>query len=559
MIHQLNSPIDAPSSDERSTVSSAGNPSALRRLWFILVFNALFFAWTIVHPARHTIVATVANIADFAGPLIAGTWCAYDWYRNRHQGLLSSGLRVTLALGLGSLFYGIGDTIWAYYECIAHRQCPFPSWCDVFYLAAYPVLFAGVLLMPSQKTSTAARVRVLFDSLMIMAALVTFSWYFFLGPTILAGGDSTLAKILSAAYPGADIVLLCCLLLLTGHNAGRVSRSVIVCLSVGLISIITSDTIFGIQSLKNTYESGHWIDVGWAFGYMLMAYAGTQFFRQEAVNHNLEIATSDERNPILWRSLLPYAFVPAVAVLLWFTDRAADNKVLENGVQVGASVLLALILIRQVFALVENSHLYGYLTDAYKELQAARTTLELHNEALIEANIRLENLSLTDGLTGVRNHRAFQDELHQRCVVAGNRGTALSVVMLDVDSFKQYNDTFGHPAGDSVLKRVAELLSSALRANELIARYGGEEFALLLPNTSREDATSTAERLRAMLSASTWQHRPITASFGVATSVGGHVDPSLLVSEADQAMYISKSRGRNCVTHFEKINGLKTA
>ena len=173
--------------------------------------------------------------------------------------------------------------------------------------------------------------------------------------------------------------------------------------------------------------------------------------------------------------------------------------------------------------------------------------MEKANTELERVNARLEALATQDGLTGLKNHRAFQDRLAQEVAYARRYDRPLSLVMLDVDHFKQYNDTYGHPAGDEVLLRVAEKLRDAVRDNDYAARYGGEEFVLILPQTDTETAVQIAERCRIALEEAVWRYRPVTASLGVASLLPEHQDGVELLTEADRLLYQAKFRGRNQV------------
>ena len=130
---------------------------------------------------------------------------------------------------------------------------------------------------------------------------------------------------------------------------------------------------------------------------------------------------------------------------------------------------------------------------------------------------KLAALATTDGLTGLTNHRAFQERLVEEVRRSERYGTALSVVFLDVDHFKNYNDQYGHPEGDAVLRGVAGLLRETARETDLVARYGGEEFVIILPQTESGAAFGVAERIRASIETAPWPLYPVTASFGVAT------------------------------------------
>jgi len=123
----------------------------------------------------------------------------------------------------------------------------------------------------------------------------------------------------------------------------------------------------------------------------------------------------------------------------------------------------------------------------------------------------------------------------------------LSLILMDVDRFKAFNDTFGHLAGDEVLRQVARLLGESARTTDVVARFGGEEFAILLPNTDLQGAASLAERFRVAIESAPWKRRRVTASFGVAAVTPEMADASALVSGADAALYRAKMSGRNRV------------
>ncbi|MDX2010920.1 MAG: diguanylate cyclase [Myxococcaceae bacterium] len=188
-------------------------------------------------------------------------------------------------------------------------------------------------------------------------------------------------------------------------------------------------------------------------------------------------------------------------------------------------------------------------------LQAERENLERtvteRTRELQDANARLERLAVTDGLTGLFNHRRFQEALHSELLRCERHKRPLAVLMLDVDFFKKVNDSMGHPAGDELLRRLAEVLSKDLRQTDLIARYGGEEFAVLLPETTKAEALQVGERMREAVEArinenTTWPQR-ITVSVGVATFPEDAKSAEDLLEAADQALYVAKRQGRNRV------------
>ncbi len=173
-------------------------------------------------------------------------------------------------------------------------------------------------------------------------------------------------------------------------------------------------------------------------------------------------------------------------------------------------------------------------------------------DSLRESNRQLERLSMTDHLTGLANRRHFMETLEREFIRSRRTTLPLSLVMLDIDHFKKINDTYGHQRGDEVLVSVAELLQQSLRPYDTAARYGGEEFALVLPETSLDEAFQAAERLRRQTAQKAFAGAPgdlhITASLGVAAVPGakiGSVDH--LILEADAALYRAKRNGRDRV------------
>ncbi len=188
------------------------------------------------------------------------------------------------------------------------------------------------------------------------------------------------------------------------------------------------------------------------------------------------------------------------------------------------------------------NHMVGALAGQRDDLERR---VDERTSALQAANARLERLADEDGLTGLLNHRRIHELLGE---VVGRGGVA-SVLLVDVDNFKRFNDTHGHPAGDGALRAVASTLVASTRPSDACARYGGEEFLVLLVGTPLAEAARVAERVRAAVEGTREAAAPLTVSVGVAggraTNVAG------LIAAADQALYAAKQRGRNCVVVSE--------
>jgi diguanylate cyclase (GGDEF)-like protein len=175
---------------------------------------------------------------------------------------------------------------------------------------------------------------------------------------------------------------------------------------------------------------------------------------------------------------------------------------------------------------------------------AAHGALALRNAWLLE---QVQHLAATDGLTGLANRSTFQRTLGLEVARAARTGDELSLLLLDLDRFKDLNDTLGHQTGDEVLRRVAAVLDESCRGFDVPARYGGEEFAVVLPATGRDEAYSVAERLRETVAGALIEP-PVTISVGVATLPADAATAEDLIRLADEALYASKRGGRNRVT-----------
>jgi diguanylate cyclase (GGDEF)-like protein len=188
------------------------------------------------------------------------------------------------------------------------------------------------------------------------------------------------------------------------------------------------------------------------------------------------------------------------------------------------------------------------------ENKALIESLRRSKEELEQLNTKLREMAVRDGLTGLHDHRYFQETLATELARGKRHGRVFSLLFLDVDYFKRYNDANGHLAGDAVLKMLATIFRVDHRATSTIARYGGEEFVILLPETDKEGALTVAENIRKRVLDHPFpggEKQPegkITVSIGVATFPEDGIERDTLIECADQALYKAKQKGRNTVS-----------
>ena len=250
----------------------------------------------------------------------------------------------------------------------------------------------------------------------------------------------------------------------------------------------------------------------------------------------------------LWASLRDAGLVGAGELL----GGVLRRMLLSNlAVAAAASLVAFAVAGWRVRPLEQFARAAGVVVERQREeIEAANARLRFQNDELQRVNEVLGQLSITDGLTKLHNHRYFQDQLPREVKRSQRTGAPLALVLFDIDDFKKLNDSLGHAAGDAVLAHVADVMHRSIRDSDLLARYGGEEFALLAPQTDLAGACRLAEKLRRDVV----EHPPsvvgpqgpvrVTVSVGVAQLRTG---ARQLFDDADRALYRAKQSGKDCV------------
>jgi diguanylate cyclase (GGDEF)-like protein len=466
--------------------------STRRRLWWCYLvcgFAAAGASLWLPEPA-YSIVYDLVGLSAVAA-ILAGV---------RLQRPARPGIWYGLAGGL--VLFVAGDAVYTVYEQVLQIE-PFPSPADALYLAGYPLLAAAMLVMIRSRTGGRDRTG-LIDALIITTGLGLLSWSFMMRP-IAADASMTLGpRLISLAYPLGDVLLLAVLArLLTSPGARSASYRM---LGAALLLQLGADVVYAGLSALGGYTGGL-LDLGWMASYVLWGAAALH----PGVRSLSEVAPA--RGPRVTRGrllvLAPAALIAPV-LLLYQGARGLPIDWVALGL---GSVLLFLLVVARMAELVT----------------------QVQDQAT-----QLDALAHNDALTGIPNRRAWDLDLVREMARARRDGTALHLALLDVDHFKQFNDTHGHQAGDLLLKSAAASWRAQLREVDLFARYGGEEFAALLLGGSLDEAVAVLERVRGAT--------PLgeTVSVGV-VSWDGQQSPEQLVQAADVALYQAKHNGRNRV------------
>jgi diguanylate cyclase (GGDEF)-like protein len=470
--------------------------------------------------------------------------------------------RLALAWGLiafSTLAYAFGDATWTILELILQEE-PFPSLADAFYLAYYPFLFAGVLLLPDKAATQGERINKVLDVSIVMLAAILGFWNFLLGPMISSNADASwMEQVILLAYPVFDLVLLWALLQLIYNRSDPQGDVAALLLAASITVTIISDAAFSYQSLMDTFVSGGLLDIGWRAAIILAGLAGV--FQIASLQSATSTGPLRYAIEILIRGLkriAPYFsyfwLIAAYLVLVqsWLVPLPMNFLLLSLGV----GVIICLVLLRQIIMVFENAKLNMQLQQTMEKLQSEsskleRTNRELQNEIgeRKEMEKQLMHDSLHDGMTGLPNRILFLDRLGQAIQSCKRRtGSTFSVLFIDIDQFKVINDSLGHLTGDQLLISIGRRMKSCLRSSDTIARFGGDEFAVLLEITGeKKSASIVVEKIQTAIQQPVkldGHELHVTASIGLVMSIAGYDQPDDILRDADIAMYHAKASGK---------------
>ena len=416
---------------------------------------------------------------------------------------------VWLALGIGMTLYA-GGTLYYYLVLARMTTVPYPSLADLLWLSFYPCAYFAVfrlLLSQTSRVSAGAWLDGLVGGLGAAALLAAFAF----ATIVTRTGGSPAAVATNLAYPVADLLLLAVVvvaLTVLGRRAGRAW----VLLGAGLLGFAAADTTLLFLIARNSYRPGGPLDAAWAVAEVCLAFAAW--------------APSPDRVVEVGGS--PRLAVPALctATSLGLLVYATARPLSWVPISLSATCLVVSAVRTGV---------------AFREMRS-----------LLDAR----RLARTDDLTGLPNRRHFLERLHASAV--RDPGAEFAVLVLDLDRFKEINDSLGHQAGDQLLQQIGSRLAGALRNGDVLARLGGDEFAVLLVPADEQQATRFAEQIRVEL------QRPVRlghvrmhveASIGIVISRDAVIDVAALLQHADIAMNRAKTTHSRCAVFDREVDG----
>lgn len=469
-----------------------------------------YLIWIFSGYFRESTDALISGVGLVLLNLLAGI---FGVYIISHKGFGKTLQWAWFFITLGAWCYVIAEGLWTYYDLVLEIE-PFPSPADYFYILYYPLTLIGVLILPFVFVSQQERSILWLDLGILLVFFGMVVWYFILASPVFSISQ-TISEYIALIYPVGDFLILAVVIAMMQRNLTRVARWVLGFFALAMVFSAVADISFALFEGQDVPYLLAYMNAPWMCAVVAQLLATSRLIASgpEILNDPPSRISPAAQ---MFRLALPYlAIAIGLALLAWSinTSFRADSRL--SVVLYGAFGLVALVLWRQYIVSKENVRLYQ----------------------------KMQRIAWTDSLTSVYNRHFFNEILPREMERASRYGNQLSVLLLDIDGFKKYNDTFGHLQGDVVLKTIARIFSSQLRKSDTIARFGGDEFVVILPETNRHRAIAIADRIRGAVAAQTFNDVGLSVSIGVASYRPG-LTPEQLLDEADQDMYRRKNSGK---------------
>jgi len=464
--------------------------------------------WVLFFPYDPNLERVISSLAII---LLAFIFTGFAFHLSLQKKFDARQRRSWRILSFAILSWAVGECFWFYYESILGVS-PTPSMADFFFLLFWGLSFVGVVSFPFLPVSRKERTLLWLDLAIVMTTGFIVVWYFVVA-SIQFGPESSLIDMVTIIYPVAALLVFSAVIALIQRDSKQVARRVLLWLAAGMLCNISVGVFFAYFEInQNTYYIVY-LNILWLASLLCMLIAISLHTSWDLTQEIKTPVGQAPSPPLLLRRALPYIAIAIALLLLVFS--VTSGSIAKHRLYVvlfGALVLVGLVSLRQHFLLRENMRLYQ----------------------------EMERLAITDSLTGVFNRYFVNEMLRMETERRKRHFQPFAVLLIDVDGFKKYNDTFGHLQGDVALKTIARLLESEIRSSDILGRFGGDEFVAILYESEREGAERVVEKMKKAVSNACLGTQPLGVTIGIAIFRSAMTADQLL-QEADQDLYFQKS------------------
>ena len=509
--------------------------SLKRRFPLIMVaYFMLFFAMIFLQNKSEIFIYGAMGFSLIGILLLTG--CVFHIYSYSRKGEKSFWILMLFAF----LAYFLGELIRLYYFRAYHMRVPIESFVNFAYLINGTLIPIAVISLMIPKLSRTLDFRSLLDFSIITISILTTGWGFLIYPMVNQVNGSLLLILMSIWYPLTDIGIVIALLFLMMFS--ETFAFSVKWLTFGLLCFLGLDLLNMIDLTFDLSGFVGILDPFWYISFASIVYFGlNRKTKKTIVKDPIHDASYRLKENLFM--VFPYLTLMVLIVVMVLDQGRPDAFIL------GSALCNFLIILKQLAVLSENRLKISQLTNLNRNIMNDIRCFETDGERLVNQYQVCFQDSMTDHLTGTFNRRYLDKYLNELKEPADQQTQILSVVMLDIDNFKDINDHWGHLAGDEVLKLLSAIMKEFVREPESVIRYGGDEFVIILPGIPAQTALIIAERIRRSV-----EKRGIpmidkngccTISAGISEWNKSDMDLSMVINNADSALYVAKMNGRN--------------